>query len=101
MGEGGGTNVNGTIHPRKGNEAIVFSHSVPHSGIGHNDGIRIFFYIDFALFVNGSSQEKRNDSLKEVSPIDDSDISIITSDSIDRAVIEVYMYGRSELKNKK
>ena len=35
-----------------------------------------------------------------VSPIDESKISIITSELLDRAVIEIYMYGRSDLKNK-
>ena len=53
----GAININGIRKEMVANSAVVFTNTLPHGGVSHNGGIRVFFYIDFGWFVPENSDD--------------------------------------------
>ena len=89
----GAININGSRKEMVANSAVVFSNALPHGGVSHNGGIRVFFYIDFGWFVPSNSEEARNDEFRTADPIEESSVVVCEdASSIARAVVELYCF---------
>ena len=89
----GAININGIRKEMVAHSTVVFTNSLPHGGVSHNGGIRVFFYIDFGWFVPSNSKEARNDVFRRADPIEESSVVVgEDASSIARAAIELYCF---------